>query len=41
MRYAVQNDILEYSPANDMVGALTIVKSKHHPALPMNVYLNF
>ncbi len=34
MRYAVQNDILEYSPANDMVGALTIVKSKHHAALP-------
>lgn len=34
MRYAVQNDILESSPANDMAGALTTVKSKHHPALP-------
>ncbi|MDC9606366.1 tyrosine-type recombinase/integrase [Xenorhabdus griffiniae] len=34
MRYAVQNDILEYSPANDMAGTLTIVKPKHHPALP-------
>ncbi|AYA41956.1 integrase arm-type DNA-binding domain-containing protein [Xenorhabdus nematophila] len=34
MRYAVQNGILEYSPANDMAGALTIVKSKHHAALP-------
>ncbi len=34
MRYAVQNDILESSPANDISGALTTVKSKHHPALP-------
>ncbi|CDM90181.1 tyrosine-type recombinase/integrase [Xenorhabdus bovienii] len=34
MRYAVQNDILESSPANDMAGALTTVKSNHHPALP-------
>ncbi|MEQ1968921.1 integrase arm-type DNA-binding domain-containing protein [Xenorhabdus nematophila] len=34
MRYAVQNDILEYSPANDMAGALATVKSNHHPALP-------
>ncbi|KER01732.1 integrase arm-type DNA-binding domain-containing protein [Photorhabdus temperata] len=33
MRYAVQNDILESSPANDMAGALTTVKSNHHPAL--------
>ncbi|MET4892768.1 tyrosine-type recombinase/integrase [Morganella morganii] len=34
MRYAVQNDIIEFSPANDMAGALTAVKSTHHPALP-------
>ncbi len=34
MRYAVQNDILESNPANDMAGALSTVKSKHHPALP-------
>ncbi|SFU41777.1 phage integrase central domain-containing protein [Xenorhabdus koppenhoeferi] len=34
MRYAVQNDVLESNPANDMAGALTTVKSRHHPALP-------
>ncbi len=34
MRYAVQNDILESNPANDMAGALTITKSRHHPVLP-------
>jgi integrase len=34
MRYAVQNDIITSSPANDMAGALTAVKAKHHPALP-------
>ncbi|NRN30108.1 tyrosine-type recombinase/integrase [Photorhabdus heterorhabditis] len=34
MRYAVQNDILETNPANDMTGALTTAKSRHHPALP-------
>ncbi|PHM50986.1 tyrosine-type recombinase/integrase [Xenorhabdus sp. KK7.4] len=34
MRYAVQNDILESSPASDMAGALSTVKSRHHPALP-------
>ncbi|MDC9594055.1 tyrosine-type recombinase/integrase [Xenorhabdus sp. IM139775] len=34
MRYAVQNDILESNPANDMSGALSTVKAKHHPALP-------
>uniref|UniRef100_UPI000AC4A61D tyrosine-type recombinase/integrase n=1 Tax=Xenorhabdus eapokensis TaxID=1873482 RepID=UPI000AC4A61D len=34
MRYAVQNDILETNPANDMTGALTTTKSRHHPALP-------
>ncbi|MDC9594785.1 tyrosine-type recombinase/integrase [Xenorhabdus sp. IM139775] len=34
MRYAVQNDILESNPANDMTGALTTTKSRHHPALP-------
>ncbi|WP_099133552.1 tyrosine-type recombinase/integrase [Xenorhabdus ehlersii] len=34
MRYAVQNDILDSNPANDMAGALSTVKSKHHPALP-------
>ncbi len=34
MRYAVQNDILEYSPANEMAGTLTIVKPKHHSELP-------
>ncbi len=34
MRYAVQNDILESSSASDMAGALSTVKSRHHPALP-------
>ncbi|MBD1228596.1 tyrosine-type recombinase/integrase [Xenorhabdus griffiniae] len=34
MRYAVQNDILDSNPANDMAGALSTVKAKHHPALP-------
>ncbi|OKP00280.1 tyrosine-type recombinase/integrase [Xenorhabdus eapokensis] len=33
MRYAVQNDILEYNPANDMAGALTTAKCHHRPAL--------
>ncbi|BET96013.1 tyrosine-type recombinase/integrase [Xenorhabdus taiwanensis] len=34
MRYAVQNDILEFNPANDMAGALTTAKCHHRPALP-------
>ncbi len=33
MRYAVQNDILEFNPANDMAGALTTAKCHHRPAL--------
>ncbi|SFI68526.1 hypothetical protein SAMN05421680_1031, partial [Xenorhabdus mauleonii] len=34
MRYATQNDILTSNPANDMAGALTTTKSRHHPTLP-------
>ncbi|WER20886.1 integrase arm-type DNA-binding domain-containing protein [Providencia stuartii] len=41
MRFAVQNDILEASPANDMAGALAVVKSTHHPALPSDQLTNF
>ncbi|MEX0447942.1 tyrosine-type recombinase/integrase [Xenorhabdus sp. SGI246] len=41
MRYAVQNDILESSPASDMAGALSTVKSRHHPALPHEALSDF
>ncbi|MWO55303.1 DUF4102 domain-containing protein [Escherichia coli] len=34
MRFGVQNDIIQTNPANDMVGALVVSKSGHHPALP-------
>lgn len=34
MRFGVQNDVLEFNPASDMVGALSVTKATHHPALP-------
>ncbi len=34
MRYAVQNDILESNPANDMAGALTTIPPMPHECLP-------
>ncbi|EKN4695810.1 integrase arm-type DNA-binding domain-containing protein [Yersinia ruckeri] len=36
MRYAVQCGIIDYNPAQDMVGALTTVKRVHRPALELN-----
>ncbi|PHM57397.1 integrase [Xenorhabdus hominickii] len=33
MRYAVQKDIIDTNPANDMAGALSTTKATHHPAL--------
>ncbi|KLU14176.1 MULTISPECIES: tyrosine-type recombinase/integrase [Xenorhabdus] len=33
MRYAVQKDIIDTNPANDMAGALSTTKTTHHPAL--------
>lgn len=36
MRYAAQSGIITYNPAADMSGALTTVKRKHRPALPLH-----
>ena len=36
MRYAAQSGIIYYNPAVDMSGALTTVKRKHRPALPLH-----
>lgn len=41
MRFGVQNDIIDSNPASDMVGALTVSKSKHHPALPPKRFHEF
>lgn len=35
MRFAVQSGLLRYNPAPDMAGALTTVKRRHRPALPL------
>lgn len=34
MRYAVQNEVIDYSPAQDMTGAVAVAKKVHRPALP-------
>lgn len=41
MRYVVQNDYIDSNPANDMAGALSTTKARHHPALPSSRFLEF
>lgn len=36
MRFAIQSGIIRYNPAPDMAGALTTVKRRHRPALPLS-----
>ncbi|HGO5534514.1 TPA: tyrosine-type recombinase/integrase [Enterobacter hormaechei] len=36
MRYAVQNGLIGYNPAQDMSGAITVAKRTHRPALPFD-----
>ncbi|HHI6063736.1 TPA: tyrosine-type recombinase/integrase [Escherichia coli] len=36
MRYAVQNGLIDYNPAQDMSGAITVAKPTHRPALPFD-----
>lgn len=36
MRYAVQNGLIDYNPAQDMSGAFTVAKRTHRPALPFD-----
>ena len=35
MRYAVQNGIIKYNPAQELAGAIETNKSQHRPALPL------
>jgi len=35
MRYAVQTGRIDYNPATDLEGALTVGKTQHRPALPL------
>lgn len=41
MRYAVQQGILDYNPAQEMSGAITTGKRTHRPALPFERYHEF
>lgn len=36
MRYAVQNGIIDYNPAQEMSGAIAVAKRTHRPALPFD-----
>lgn len=36
MRYAVQNGLIDYNPAQEMSGAITVAKRTHRPALPFD-----
>lgn len=36
MRFAVQNGIIDYNPAQEMSGALTVSKTTHRPALSLD-----
>lgn len=38
MRYAVQNGLIDYNPAQDMSGAITVAKRTHRPALPFDSF---
>ncbi len=35
MRYAVQNGMIKYNPAQELNGAIETNKTKHRPALPL------
>lgn len=35
MRYAVQNSLIDYNPAQDMTGTVPVAKVKHRPALDL------
>ena len=41
MRYAMQNGLIDYNPAQDLVGAIATRKAKHHPALPLEQLPDF
>lgn len=41
MRYAVQQGIINYNPAQEMSGAITTGKRAHRPALPFERYHEF
>ncbi|MEQ9915462.1 integrase arm-type DNA-binding domain-containing protein [Pectobacterium aroidearum] len=41
MRYAVQNDLIERNPAQDLSGAIAAPKATHRPALKLNKLLDF
>lgn len=41
MRYAVQNDLIERNPAQDLSGAIAAPKSTHRPALKLNKLPDF
>lgn len=36
MRYAVQNGLIDYNPAQEMSGAIAVAKRTHRPALPFD-----
>lgn len=36
MRYAVQNGLIDYNPAQEMPGAIAVAKRTHRPALPFD-----
>ncbi|BES86457.1 integrase [Pectobacterium araliae] len=41
MRYAVQNDLIERNPAQDLSGAIAAPKATHRPALKLNKLSDF
>ncbi|AFI88585.1 DUF4102 domain-containing protein [Pectobacterium parmentieri] len=41
MRYAVQNDLIERNPAQDLSGAIAAPKATHRPALKLNTLPDF
>lgn len=41
MRYAVQQGIIDYNPAQEMLGAVNTGKRQHRPALPFERYHEF
>ena len=41
MRYAVQQGIIDYNPAQEMAGAVSAGKRQHRPALPFERYHEF
>ncbi|MBN3041753.1 tyrosine-type recombinase/integrase [Pectobacterium brasiliense] len=41
MRYAVQNDLIERNPAQDLSGAIAAPKATHRPALKLNKLQDF